>query len=386
MSLDTVAEDIREEARARAEIRAEAEDRADDVVADAEAEAETIRSERSAEVEREVEQEREQSLSSAKLEAKQSRLEARRDLLEEVREDVEAAVAGLEGDERETLTRELLDDAADEFDGGSVQVSGRADDQEFPGVDPRRLRRLRVRRRVRLPRRRRRRERRLSDPREQHLRFGARRRVGGQPPERQRATVRRAMSTGVDDRRGPGNYEYVTARVRSRRASLFDDDDYRKLVRMGTGEIARFMEDTEYSEEMNALGSRYSGVDLIEYALNRNLAKHFEDLLRWADGRLYDFIARYLRKFDVWNVKTVIRGIYSGATAEEISDDLIRAGEIPGDLLDRIVQADTIEAVVELLSPTVFGDPLEAAYADYEETDVLVPSRTPSTAHSTSRC
>jgi len=180
------------------------------------------------------------------------------------------------------------------------------------------------------------------------------------------------MSTGVDDRRGPGNYEYVTARVRSRRASLFDDDDYRKLVRMGTGEIARFMEDTEYSEEMNALGSRYSGVDLIEYALNRNLAKHFEDLLRWADGRLYDFIARYLRKFDVWNVKTVIRGIYSGATAEEISDDLIRAGEIPGDLLDRIVQADTIEAVVELLSPTVFGDPLEAAYADYEETDVLV--------------
>jgi V/A-type H+-transporting ATPase subunit E len=132
MSLDTVAEDIREEARARAEeIRAEAEDRADDVVADAEAEAETIRSERSAEVEREVEQEREQSLSSAKLEAKQSRLEARRDLLEEVREDVEAAVAGLEGVERETLTRELLDDAADEFDGGSVRVSGRADDQEL---------------------------------------------------------------------------------------------------------------------------------------------------------------------------------------------------------------------------------------------------------------
>jgi len=130
MSLDTVAEDIRDEARARAEeIRAEAEDRADEVVADAEAEAETIRSERSAEVEREIEQEREQSLSSAKLEAKQSRLEARRDLLEEVREDVEAAVAGLEGDKRETLTRELLDDAADEFDGGSVRVFGRAEDQ-----------------------------------------------------------------------------------------------------------------------------------------------------------------------------------------------------------------------------------------------------------------
>jgi V/A-type H+-transporting ATPase subunit E len=132
MSLDTVAEDIRDEARARAEeIRAEAEDRADEIVADAEAEAEAIRSERSAEVDREIEQEREQSLSSAKLEAKQSRLEARRDVLEAVRDQVEAAIAGLEGDRRETLTRELLDAAADEFDGGSVEVYGRAGDQEL---------------------------------------------------------------------------------------------------------------------------------------------------------------------------------------------------------------------------------------------------------------
>jgi V/A-type H+-transporting ATPase subunit C len=81
------------------------------------------------------------------------------------------------------------------------------------------------------------------------------------------------------------NPEYVNARVRARRAKLFSDEDYRKLVRMGPGEIARFMEETEYESEINALGSRHDGVDLIEYALNRNLAKHFDDLLRWPAGR-----------------------------------------------------------------------------------------------------
>ena len=45
---------------------------------------------------------------------------------------------------------------------------------------------------------------------------------------------------------GSSNYEYVTARVRSRKQKLFDEDDYRKLVRMGPSEIARFMEETEY--------------------------------------------------------------------------------------------------------------------------------------------
>ncbi|WP_255151024.1 V-type ATP synthase subunit C [Halorarius halobius] len=172
---------------------------------------------------------------------------------------------------------------------------------------------------------------------------------------------------------GTANYEYVTARVRSRRASLFDADDYRKLVRMGPGEIARFMEETEYEGEMNALGSRFSGVDLIEYALNENLAKHFDDLLDWADGQLYDYVARYLRKFDAWNVKTVFRGLYSDAPSAEIEDDLIEAGEFTDAFLSRLVDASSIEEAVELLSGTMFGDSLADALETYEEEGVLVP-------------
>ena len=172
---------------------------------------------------------------------------------------------------------------------------------------------------------------------------------------------------------GSSNYEYVTARVRSRRAKLFDADDYRKLVRMGPSEIARFMEETEYETEMNALGARHSGVDLVEYALVRNLAKHFDDLLRWAEGPLYGYVANYLRKFDAWNVKTVIRGIYTDADREDIEDDLIRTGEFSERRLDRLVEATSIEEVVEVLSGTIFGDPLEEAMPDYESEGVLVP-------------
>ncbi|MFC6990137.1 V-type ATP synthase subunit C [Haloplanus sp. GCM10025708] len=172
---------------------------------------------------------------------------------------------------------------------------------------------------------------------------------------------------------GGSNPEYVTARVRSRRAALFSDEEYRKLIRMGPAEIARFMEESEYETEINALGARHSGVDLIEYALNRNLAKHFDDLLDWAEGRLYDLIARYLRKFDAWNVKTVIRGIYSDTAREEVETDLIRAGEFSGRLLDQLLDAGSIEDVTELLDGTIFAEPLRDAYDEYEESGVLVP-------------
>ncbi|ADQ68399.1 V-type ATP synthase subunit C [Halogeometricum borinquense DSM 11551] len=172
---------------------------------------------------------------------------------------------------------------------------------------------------------------------------------------------------------GGSNPEYVNARVRARQSALFSDEEYRKLVRMGPAEIARFMEESEYEEEINALGSRFSGVDLIEYSLNKNLAKQFNDILKWADGRLYDLIARYLRKFDAWNVKTVIRGIYSDAEREDVDSDLIRAGEFDDDFLDRLLDATTIEEVVDRLNGTMFDVDLEAAFEDYEETDVLVP-------------
>ena len=172
---------------------------------------------------------------------------------------------------------------------------------------------------------------------------------------------------------GSSNPEYVNGRVRARRAALFSDDDYRKLVRMGTGEIARYMEETEYGTEINALGSRHSGVDLIEYALNENLAKHFHDLLGWADGKLYDRIANYLRKFDAWNAKTAIRGIYTDASPDAIETDFIRAGEFDDQLLDQLAAAASIEEAVELLQGTIFDEGLAAAYEEYEERDTLVP-------------
>ncbi|WP_435334108.1 V-type ATP synthase subunit C [Haloarchaeobius sp. TZWWS8] len=169
------------------------------------------------------------------------------------------------------------------------------------------------------------------------------------------------------------NPEYVNARVRARRAKLFDDEDYRKLVRMGPGEIARYMEETEYEDEMNALGSRFSGVDLIEYALNRNLAKHFEDILGWATGHIYEQIAVYLRKFDAWNVKTILRGLYADSPTEEVEADLIRAGEFDDRFLQRLLEAQSIEDVVEQLQGTLFGPGLTDAMEQYEAENVLVP-------------
>jgi V/A-type H+-transporting ATPase subunit E len=133
MSLETVVEDIRETARERAdEVLAEADEEADRLISQAEAEAEAIVEEAETEVDRQIAREREQQRSSANLEAKQARLEARREQLAAVHDAAEAAVADIEGETREELTRALLEAAAPEFDEvDAVDVYGAPDDSEL---------------------------------------------------------------------------------------------------------------------------------------------------------------------------------------------------------------------------------------------------------------
>jgi V/A-type H+-transporting ATPase subunit C len=180
-----------------------------------------------------------------------------------------------------------------------------------------------------------------------------------------------SLETGQSS--GTSNYEYVGARVRARKAKLFDDDDYRKMVRMSPNEIARFMEESEYSEEINRLGARYEGVDLIEYALYDNMARHFSDIVSWANGSLRDTVVDYLRSYDAWNVKTVLRGVFTGATPEEIRADLIPAGELDESMLEDLAERDEVETVVEELGGTVFGEALDDALREFSETGVLLP-------------
>lgn len=177
---------------------------------------------------------------------------------------------------------------------------------------------------------------------------------------------------GVEDTESP-NFEYVSARVRARKAQLFDEDDYRKLVRMSPNEIARYMEENGYDREINRLGARHSGVDLIEYALYNNMSETFHDIVGWSKGSLRKLVVSYLRKYDAWNVKTVIRGVYTDATEDEIRTDLIPAGELSEDDLDAAINSESVKQAVEALADTAFGDALEEALRDYKDEGVLLP-------------
>ncbi len=151
-----------------------------------------------------------------------------------------------------------------------------------------------------------------------------------------------------------GNYPYVTARVRAKRASLLPKDTYDRLLVMEIPEIARFLGEREYKAEMLELGAKYSRVDLIENATSLNLAETFSSIYWYSQGSLRAMVGWYLDRYDLQNIKTIVRSKTYGAERADILEDLVAAGSLDADALDALVDAPTIDEVFKGLTGTIY--------------------------------
>lgn len=154
----------------------------------------------------------------------------------------------------------------------------------------------------------------------------------------------------------PGNYPYVTARVKAKKASLYAADTYPRLLQMEIPQIARFLGEGGYKEQILALGAQLRGVDLIERATADNLAQVFRQIIEMCEGRLKEMVARHLDRWDVANIKTILRGKVYGATNEEIEEDLVAAGSLDASFLRKLVALESVEKVFGALKGTIYEE------------------------------
>jgi len=164
-----------------------------------------------------------------------------------------------------------------------------------------------------------------------------------------------------------GNYPYVTARVRAKRSALLPEDVYGRLLQMEIPEIARLLGEREYKAEMLALGGRYSGVDLIETATSRNLAKVYNEIYDFCEGDLRAIVGRYLDRYDLQNVKTIVRSKTYGASAAEVEEDLVPAGSFPLEFLRELIESKTLDEAFRRLEDTIYAQALAGLGAKASE-------------------
>jgi V/A-type H+-transporting ATPase subunit C len=164
-----------------------------------------------------------------------------------------------------------------------------------------------------------------------------------------------------------GNYPYVCARVRAKRASLLPLDVYRKLLLMDTHQITRFLGESTYKKEITELGVKATGFQLIDLALNKNIAEIYQQILGYTEDDLTTLLCAFLQREDIWNIKTILRGKSYNAKPEEIMKAIRSAGKYPESYWQNIVQhSKTVQEAIELLKGNNYFEIINTFREDWE--------------------
>ena len=142
---------------------------------------------------------------------------------------------------------------------------------------------------------------------------------------------------------------YVCTRMRVRKSKLLPREEYQRMLNMSLPEITRIIEETNYKQEIDELGTTFKGIDLLEVALSWNLAKEYQRIQEITPGTLKQFTRAYLRYWDIQNVLTILRGKSQGEKVGRIKEVLVPAGSLDKVVLDRLLAEDSPDRVIEAL-------------------------------------
>ena len=168
-------------------------------------------------------------------------------------------------------------------------------------------------------------------------------------------------------------YGYSIARVHAMKVKLFPRETYAKLLLMDLPEITRFIEESEYKAEVDELARMYAGIDLVEFAIHLNMARTFTKLIEMTPGEPHFLIIEYLRRWDIWNIKTILRGKLYGATDQEILSVLVPSGELSIEFLQSLVRKNTVEEVIDALKGTIYYN--EIKNIDYTQSSAQLEDK-----------
>ena len=149
---------------------------------------------------------------------------------------------------------------------------------------------------------------------------------------------------------GRGNYAYACTRVKAKKRFLLSRDTYSRMLVMDVHEMGRFLGESQYHEEVAKYSPRYSGAGLVEVSVTRNLANTYSGILAFTTGHLRDTVGNYLKRWDSFNVKTVLRGKLTGVRDEELTDTLVPAGAFSESYLRSLVQMTALQEIMDALS------------------------------------
>ncbi len=163
-------------------------------------------------------------------------------------------------------------------------------------------------------------------------------------------------------------YAYPNAKIRSMQSMLLGKRKLEELAELDLLNISGALEETEYTETYRAL-SKNDDILSIESTLNRNLRETYVKIAGFVPGDAKTFFERYLKRFEIEAIKTLLIGVYAGLPPEEIEKMLV---EPYAENLKETTLSSNVPEVVSKLEGSDYGVTLSRTLPDFESSGSLL--------------
>jgi V/A-type H+/Na+-transporting ATPase subunit C len=147
-----------------------------------------------------------------------------------------------------------------------------------------------------------------------------------------------------------GDYGYANARLRAMKGRLFDRGTLAELAGLGRVEdVIAHLGRSPYAPEIDAALARYAGLRAALEGCRLHLAHTYRAIRRFFDEEGARLVRTLLARWDLFNLKTVLRGRQADAAPEDILAALVPAGDLDEVALRSLVNATDARAAADLL-------------------------------------
>jgi V/A-type H+-transporting ATPase subunit C len=171
-------------------------------------------------------------------------------------------------------------------------------------------------------------------------------------------------------------YEYTNARIRAMKSRLLDRKELEELAgKLDVESVINQLEETPYRGDIEDASVQYTGLACVEGALRRSLSNSFRLILSFVKGEDAQTLMQiFLNKWDIQNIKTILRGKNIHESANEIIESLAPAGALDDATLIELTKQQDVKAVIDLLATwgSEYSRPLTQHFKEFSESNDLV--------------
>ncbi|MDF1542681.1 MAG: ATP synthase A1 subunit C [Anaerosomatales bacterium] len=158
----------------------------------------------------------------------------------------------------------------------------------------------------------------------------------------------------------PKDYGYANARIRGMRSRLLSRTFLDGLIaEQSVQHLVQEMDGTEYTSDLE--DALIHGIDAtsVDAALRNNMVHTFQKIMSFLNAEAEYLVTTLLGRWDIFNLKTILRAKHMHLPLDELKDGLLPAGQLTPVDLEALAAADDVRTVVDIA--VTWGLPMASA-------------------------